>query len=154
MSPIKYAFEDFTKGRTFALGPYPVSAAEIMDFAEQFDPAPFHLSEAAGKASPLGGLAASGWHSCAMAMRMICDAFLLESTCQGSPGIDQCKWLHPVLAGDTLTGKATVENARLSGSRAGLGVLSLRYDLFNQHEVQVISFSNTVMMQTREAACS
>ena len=80
-----YAFEDFTPGRRFELGPYPVTAEEIKEFAGQFDPQPWHLDEAAGKASILGGLAASGWHTCAMLMRMLIDAFIEDSTSQGAP---------------------------------------------------------------------
>ena len=64
-----------------------------------------HLDEEAGKASILGGLSASGWHTCCMFMRLLCDGFLLDSTSQGSPGIDYAKWKKPVLAGDTLTGQ-------------------------------------------------
>ena len=66
-----------------------VTAEEIVEFAGEFDPQPMHLDEAAGKASILGGLSASGWHTCAMFMRLLCDAFLLDSTSQGAPGIDQ-----------------------------------------------------------------
>ena len=99
-----WAYEDFVEGASIDLGTKLVTAAEIIEFASEFDPQPMHLDEAAGKASILGGLAASGWHTCAMFMRMLCDAFLLDSTSQGAPGIDQVKWKRPVLAGDTLTG--------------------------------------------------
>ena len=85
-----------------------VTAEEIIEFASEFDAQPMHLDEAAGKASILGGLSASGWHTCAMFMRLICDGFLLDSTSQGSPGIDHAKWKKPVLAGDTLSGSVTV----------------------------------------------
>ena len=84
-----------------------------------------HLDEAAGRASILGGLSASGWHTCAMFMRLLCDGFLLDSTSQGSPGIDYAKWKKPVLAGDTLTGKSTVlSQARISKSRPGISASS------------------------------
>ena len=105
MAAKKWAYEDFVEGATFALGTKAVTAAEIIEFASEFDAQPMHLDEAAGKASILGGLSASGWHTCAMFMRLICDGFLLDSTSQGSPGIDYAKWKKPVLAGDTLTGK-------------------------------------------------
>ena len=108
MAAKKWAYEDFVEGATFALGTKAVTAAEIIEFASEFDAQPMHLDEAAGKASILGGLSASGWHTCAMFMRLICDGFLLDSTSQGSPGIDYAKWKKPVLAGDTLTGKTTV----------------------------------------------
>lgn len=148
----KYYFEDLQPGTRIDIGQYHVSAEEIIQFAEQFDPAPFHLDEEAGRASFLGGLAASGWHVCSMAMKMICDTYLLQSTSQGSPGMKECRWLAPVLAGDTLTGHMAIESARLSATRPGLGFLELRVDLFNQKGIQVLSFQNTGMMLTREAA--
>ena len=99
-----WAFEDFVEGGSIDLGAKDVTAEEIVEFAGEFDPQPMHLDEAAGKASILGGLSASGWHTCAIFMRLICDAFLLDSTSQGAPGVDRIKWKKPVLAGDRLTG--------------------------------------------------
>ena len=104
----KYTFEDFTPGTTFNLGPYQVSAEEIIAFASEFDPQPMHLDEEAGKQSLLGGLAASGWHTCCMLMRMMIDSFVLESASQGAPGVDFVQWKKPVLAGDILHGTSTV----------------------------------------------
>ena len=83
---------------------------------------------------------------------MICDAYLLESSSQGSPGLKECKWLAPVLAGDTLSGHMIIDSARLSASRPGLGLLEIRIELFNQHGKKVLSHENTGMMLTREAA--
>ncbi len=117
MTAKKWAYEDFVEGATFPLGTKAVTAEEIIEFASEFDAQPMHLDEAAGKASILGGLSASGWHTCAMFMRLICDGFLLDSTSQGSPGIDYAKWKKPVLAGDTLTARVTVLSARISKSR-------------------------------------
>ncbi len=97
MTDKKWAFEDFVEGTSIDLGSKTVSAAEIIAFASEFDPQPMHLDEAAGRASILGGLSASGWHTCAIFMRMMCDAYLLDSTSQGAPGIDQVKWKKPVL---------------------------------------------------------
>src|SRR6187431_3501071 len=114
MAAKKWAYEDFVEGATFGLGTKAVTAEEIIEFASEFDAQPMHLDEAAGKASILGGLAASGWHTCAMFMRMLCDAFLLDSTCQGAPGVDQVRWKKPVLAGDQLTGTLVVVAKRLS----------------------------------------
>ncbi|MEZ5801724.1 MAG: MaoC/PaaZ C-terminal domain-containing protein [Nitratireductor sp.] len=79
-----------------------ISADEIIEFATEFDPAPFHLSEEGGRNSMLGRLSASGWHTCCIAMRMQCDAFVLNTASRGSPGVSQCKWLALVGAGDTL----------------------------------------------------
>jgi len=152
MTAKKWAYEDFVEGATFPLGTKLVTAAEIIEFASEFDAQPMHLDEAAGKASILGGLSASGWHTCAMFMRLICDGLLLDSTSQGSPGIEYAKWKKPVLAGDTLTGKTTVVSARISKSRPGIGFVAIRSELANQHGEQVFELLNTGMFLTREAA--
>ena len=78
MTAKKWAYEDFVEGATFALGTKTVTAEEIIEFAGEFDAQPMHLDEEAGKASILGGLSASGWHTCCMFMRMMCDGFLLD----------------------------------------------------------------------------
>ena len=152
MTDRKWAFEDFREGATIDLGSKLVTADEIVDFASQFDAQPMHLDEAAGKASILGGLAASGWHTCCMFMRMMCDTFLLDSTSQGSPGIDYVRWKKPVLAGDTITGTSTVTTTRLSSSRPGLGFITCRHELRNQRGEVVLELQNTGMFLTREAA--
>ena len=152
MAAKKWAYEDFVEGATFGLGTKAVTAEEIIEFASEFDAQPMHLDEAAGKASILGGLSASGWHTCAMFMRLICDGFLLNSTSQGSPGIDHAKWKKPVLAGDTLSGSVTVIAARTSKSRPQLGFVTLHSELVNQHGEAVFELQNTGMFLTREAA--
>ena len=124
-------FDDFTVGREFPLGPYSVTKEEVFAFAREFDPQEFHLDEAAAKASVLGGLCASGWHSCAMLMRVICDSYLNMTASLGSPGISEVKWMKPVYVGETLTGKMTVLAARRSAKRPELGIVECRFDLFN-----------------------
>lgn len=141
-------------GSTIAIGPYTITAEEIIHYAKQFDPAPFHLDEEAGKASFLGGLAASGWHICSLAMKMMCEAYILDSSSQGSPGVSECKWMAPVLAGDTLTGEVLIEGRRLSASRPGLGLVDLRLNLYAQGNRQVLTHCNTGMMRTRESYTS
>ncbi|WP_394886497.1 MaoC family dehydratase [Mesorhizobium sp. AaZ16] len=147
-----WAYDDFVEGGSVDLGSKFVTAEEIVEFASEFDPQPMHLDEDAGKASILGGLSASGWHTCAMFMRMMCDAFLLDSTSQGAPGIDYVRWKRPVLAGDTLTGKSTVLAKRLSKSRPTLGFVTCRHELFNQKGEQVLELEHTGMFLKREAA--
>jgi acyl dehydratase len=147
-----WAFEDFVEGSTIDLGAKDVTAEEIIEFAGEFDPQPMHLDEAAGKASILGGLSASGWHTCAMYMRLLCDAFLLDSTSEGAPGIDQIKWKRPVLAGDRLNGRTTVLSRRESRSRPSIGLVSFRSELLNQRGEQVFELENTVMFRKRGAA--
>ena len=152
MTGKRWAYEDLEEGDSLDLGSKRVSAEEIVEFASEFDFQPMHLDEDAGRKSILGGLSASGWHTCAMFMRMLCDAFLLDSTSQGAPGVDLVKWKKPVLAGDTLTGRSTVLAKRLSKSRPQLGFVSMRAELFNQRGESVFEMENTGMFLTREAA--
>ncbi len=147
-----WAFEDFVEGSEIDLGAKDVTAEEIVEFAGEFDPQPMHLDEAAGRASILGGLSASGWHTCAIYMRLLCDAFLVDSTSQGAPGIDRIKWRKPVLAGDRLTGRAVVLSRRESRSRPSIGLVAFRSELFNQRGEAVFELENTVMFLKREAA--
>ena len=152
MTEKKWAFEDFVVGSTISLGEKHVTAEEIIEFASEFDFQPMHLDEEAGKASILGGLSASGWHTCSMFMRMMCDAFLLDSTSQGAPGIDYVRWKRPVLAGDTLTGHGTVTAVRESRSRPDLGFVSVEHVLQNQRGEVVLELANTGMFLKRRIA--
>ncbi|WP_127521763.1 MaoC family dehydratase [Mesorhizobium sp. Z1-4] len=152
MTGKKWAFEDFEEGAVIDLGSKTVTADEIIEFASQFDAQPMHLDEDAGKASILGGLSASGWHTCCMFMRMMCDGFLLDSTSQGAPGIAYTRWKKPVLAGDVLTGRSTVVVKRESSSRPNLGLVTCRHELLNQRGQIVLELENTGMFLKREAA--
>ncbi|OYY59483.1 MAG: dehydratase, partial [Rhizobiales bacterium 35-66-30] len=89
-------WEDFVEGEVKTFGSYEVTEDEIIAFASEFDAQPMHLDAAAGKASMLGGLAASGWHTCAIMMRLMCDGFLLRAAGQGSPGVTETKWREPI----------------------------------------------------------
>lgn len=149
MTDKKWAFEDLTEGVTIPFGPKTVSAEEIVTFARQFDPQPMHLDEAAGKASLLGGLSASGWHSSAIFMRMLYDALLADSTSQGSPGITESRWKRPVLAGDTLSGATTVTARRPLRSRPGIGLVTLRHLVVNQRGETVMEVENPIMFGMR-----
>ncbi|MGX5664997.1 MaoC family dehydratase [Rhizobium daejeonense] len=149
-SPQLY-FEDFEPGRFFQLGPKTVEAAEIIEFATEFDPQPMHLSEEAGRASILGGLSASGWHTSSMFMRMMIDSYLLASASEGAPGIDSMEWKKPVLAGDTLKGGSTVEAARPMRSRPHIGIVAFRHELQNQRGETVLLSRNSIMFRLRTA---
>jgi len=152
MTDKTWAYEDFVEGETMDFGSRHVTAEEIIEFASEFDPQPMHLDEEAGKASILGGLAASGWHTSCMFMRMMCDAFILDSTSQGSPGIDYVKWMRPVLAGDTLTATSTIIAKRESAKRPNLGFVTMRAKMVNQRGEQVFELQNTGMFLKRAAA--
>lgn len=149
MSEEKLVYEDFQPGRTFPLGPKPVTAEEIIEFATEFDPQPMHLDEEAGRRSVLGGLAASGWHTCAMLMRMMADSYLLAAHSEGAPGIDFAEWKKPVLAGDTLSGASVVLEARPMRSRPGIGIVKFRHELKNQRGEIVCAAENSVMLKMR-----
>jgi len=109
------------------------------------------VGEEAGVRSIYGGLIASGWHTCALVMRMICDGYLLDSAGLGSPGIDELRWLKPVRPGDTLTAFATVLEARPSSSKPDRGIVLWLWEVFNQHDEQVLSMKGNVMFQRRPA---
>lgn len=142
-------FEDLKLGTVFPLGPKTVSSDEIIAFAMEFDAQPMHLDEEAGKNSILGGLAASGWHTCSMMMRMMTDSYLLRMAAEGAPGVDFVKWRKPVLAGDTLFGETKVLDSRESKSRPGIGIVSLRHELRNQKGETVLESENPVMLRRR-----
>ncbi|MDQ1196242.1 MaoC family dehydratase [Agrobacterium sp. SORGH_AS 787] len=149
---MKYSFEDFAPGRSFPLGPKTVTAEEIIEFAREFDPQPMHLSEEAGKASILGGLAASGWHTCGMLMRMTVDSYISKSDPQVGLGVDFVEWKKPVLAGDTLSGTSKVMDRRVSKSRPDRGVVKLRHELQNQHGETVCIVELNAMVATSAEA--
>ncbi len=144
-------FEDFEPGAEWVFGAYEVTAEEIIAFATEFDPQPMHLSAEAGEASLLGGLGASGWHSCAILMRMMCDAFVLDAASWGAPGVDSCKWLRPVLAGDVLSCRRTVLAAKPSRSRPEMGVVQFRWEMMNQRGETVMVMENPMMFGRKAA---
>ena len=147
-----YHFEDFSPGRIFSLGPQTVTAKAIIAFATEFDPQPMHLSEEAGRASILGGLAASGWHTSSIIMRMMIDSYLLAAASEGAPGIDLMEWKRPVLAGDTLSGRSIVLEARPLRSRPGIGVIKFRHEVENQRGELVCRSENSIMLRMRPVA--
>ena len=126
-----------------------MSAEAVVTFASEFDPQPMHLSEAAGKASILGGLSASGWHTASLFMRMMYDGWLHETASEGSPGIDFMEWKKPVLAGDTLSGRSTVVESRLLRSRPGIGLVRFLHEVENQNGVLVMRGENPIMIRRR-----
>lgn len=144
-----FFFEDFIPGEVKTFGSHTVTEEEIVAFAREFDPQPMHLDAAAGAASILGGLAASGWHTCAIMMRLICDGFLLRTASMGSPGITENSWLAPVRPGDTLTLRRTVMEARSSKSRPEMGLVTFRFELVRPDKASVINQVAIVMIERR-----
>ena len=148
----KYYWEDFPVGKVREFGGYVVTAEEIIDFATKFDPQPFHLSEEAGKASLFGGLCASGWHTCAMTMRMMCDEFLLETASLGSPGLENIRWIKPVRPGDTLHVRSVVIEARPMESKPHVGLVKVRWETLNQNNEEVAQMEGYGMYRRRDPA--
>ena len=145
-------YEDFTDGRVFDFPPYHVTEDEIIEFAQEFDPQPFHLDASSDQAKQVGGLIASGWQTSAIQMRMICDGFLLDSSSQGSPGLESVRWLNVVRPGDVLTGSAQVVGRRVSKSRPDLGIVSFVYRLLNQNDQEVMVTKGVGMFSLKQGA--
>lgn len=130
--PFRYYWEDFTPGWTLEHGARSLSEADIVRFASEWDPQRYHTDPQAAKRTPFGGLIASGWQSCAVLMRLMCDAYLNESSCVGSPGIDEIRFLRPVRPGDSLRLRSTVIESSPSRSKPGRGSVLFRWELLNQ----------------------
>src|ERR1700730_4020757 len=142
-------FEDFSAGSVAELGPRLVTAEEIMAFATQFDPQPMHLGDEGGRAAGVGGLIASGWHTCAILMRMIVDGFVRDAASMGSPGVDEVRWLSPVRPGDRLTARRTVLQTRVSRSRPEMGLVTFLFEVRNQSGDVVMELTSPLMIGRR-----
>jgi acyl dehydratase len=144
-------WEDFREGEVREFGKTVVGREDIVRFASEFDPQRFHVDEAAAAQTMFGGLIASGWHTASMAMRMMCDAYLLRSSSLGSPGIEQLKWLKPVRPGDTLHMRLTVLETRPLQSRPDVGLVKSRHEVLNQNGEVVMQMEGHGMFGRRPA---
>lgn len=142
-------WEDFRVGETVPMGTHTFVEKEMIDFARKFDPQPFHIDPAAAKDSHFGGLIASGWHTCAVAMRLLCENYINRSASLGSPGIENVRWLVPVRAGDTLSYRRVVLEARASKSRPDMGLVKSRTEAVNQRGETVLTFEGWGMFGRR-----
>lgn len=145
----KYYYEDFEPGHMVEVAGPTLSQQEIVDFASKYDPQPFHVDEAAARRSIYHGIIASGWHTVALCMRMICDAYLLDSASMGSSGVDQVRWLKPVRPGDTLALRMTVLEKKASKSRPDMGIVRHRWDVFNQSQELVMEMTGIGLYRRR-----
>jgi acyl dehydratase len=145
---VKY-LEDFAVGERRRLGTTHVAEADVIRFATEFDPQPFHIDAEAAKDSIYGSVIASGWHTCAMTMRVLVDSYLKESASMGSPGIDELRWLKPVRPGDTLTVFSTAEDVTFSKSKPDRGILTSVTEVENQHGEVVLTMRGKSMMKRR-----
>ena len=142
-------FEDYVPGTIHDLGSVMVDEQEVIAFARQFDPQSFHIDKERAEKSAFGGLIASGWHTACMAMRLIVDHYLSEVSSEGSPGIDELRWLRPVRPGDQLSVRATILDARLSRSRPERGIVRSQIETLNQDEEVVMHLTSTIFIKCR-----
>ena len=152
MPDITYFWEDMAVGQVRDLGTISPSREDIIAFASQFDPQPFHLDDAAGAASVFGGLCASGWHTCSMAMHLMVTNFLQQTSSLGSPGLENIQWKKPVYPNDTLRLKTTVLETKPMGRRPDVGMTRNLWEMFNQHGDKVLHMEGWGMFRRRHPA--
>lgn len=140
-------FAEFFAGQIIEAGPCQVSETEVLQFATAYDPQWFHTDVEAAAEGPFGGLIASGWHTCGMAMRLMADKALHGSESFASPGLAYIKWPHPVRPGDTLHVRATVLETRTARSQPTLGILRWRWQMYNAHQVEVLDLEATSLFK-------
>lgn len=150
--PVRY-FEDFAPGMVLEFGDRLITAEEIVAFAREYDPQPFHLDEAAGRQTHFGGLVASGWQTCGIMMRLMVDHYLHPETSLGSPGLDELRWLRPVRPGDRLRVRLEVLETKPSRSRPEMGTIRQRTEVLNQKGEVVMSTVSVGMIRRRLVAC-
>ncbi len=136
-------FHEFHHGQVITAGPYTVSETDVVEFASAYDPQWFHTHKDAADKGPFNGLIASGWHTCAIAMRLTADVALAGSESFASPGLGYVRWPHPVRPGDLLSLTLTVIEARRSQKRPELGLLRWRWQLHNQDADEVLDLEAT-----------
>jgi acyl dehydratase len=125
-------FEDYVPGLTVDCGSFTMSEADIIAFAKEYDPQPFHVDPVAAKDGPFGGLIASGWHTTSMMMRQLVDHHVSPESSLGAAGVDEIRWPKPVRPGDTLHVRATILEARRSSSKPDRGIVKTLAELINQ----------------------
>ena len=144
-------FEDFQVGQVHELGSHEVTREEILAFAQQYDPQPFHLDEEAGRRSIFGGIIASGWQTAAICHRLLVESLLKDSSSMGSPGVDELRWLRPVRPGDTISARIEVLEVTPSRSKPDRGSIKTRLEARNQKGEVVMTELATVLFRRRPA---
>jgi acyl dehydratase len=141
-------YEDVTVGSTREFGRYEVTEAEILEFARQYDPQPFHTDPEAAEGSWFGGLVASGWHTSAVTMRMLVEGYLSESGAMGAIGVDELRWRNPVRPGAVLHLETEVEDKE--PWQPGVGLVHSRVRTITEDDVEVLSMVGLVLFERRE----
>ncbi len=149
--PEALAFEDFPPGEVVEYGRLDVSADDIVAFAREFDPQPFHLGEEAARAAT-GGLIASGWHTCALLLRMNCEAFLMRAAILGEAGVEEVRWERPVRPGDRLNVRRRTLAARPGDGRTDQGEVEFLYEVVNQDGHVAMTQRSRLAVRRRGAA--
>jgi acyl dehydratase len=144
-------FEDYALGTTYECGSVSIDEASIINFAQQYDPQPFHTDPVAAATGPFGGLIASGWHTAGLVMRLLVDNYLSAEASLGAPGLDELRWPRPVRPGDTLAVRATVVEARKSQSKPDRGIVRTLVEVVNQDGKIVMSCIPTNFLLARPA---
>lgn len=144
-------FEDLSLGEVITLGRTKVTRDMIIGFAREFDPLPFHLDEDAARASLLGGLAASGWQTGGLSLRLLVDGFLGKIASCGGLGFENLKWKKPVMVDDSIGGTVTIAELRRSGSHPQWGIVTLDFDIRNQKDEQVLTMRLANLVECRTA---
>jgi acyl dehydratase len=143
-------WEDLEVGAETVFGHYDVTREEVLEFAHKYDPQPFHINDEAAAKTHFGRIAASGWHTAAMTMRVIVNSLTKEPQAGlGSPGVDELRWLRPVYPGDTLTVRGVIVDKTPSRSKPELGTIRTQTTVANQDGVDVMRFTSIVLMQRR-----
>ncbi len=148
MSMIYY--EDLEVGSTSKFGRYDVTRDEVIDFAQKYDPQPFHLDDEAAAKTHFGRLSASGWHTCAMTMAMLVENMKTSRQAGlGSPGMDNLRWVKPVYPGDTLRVETTIIEKRRSKNRPDMGLFKSDLTIFNQNDEPVMTMRSNGLIKVR-----
>jgi len=142
-------FEDFAAGQEYELGSRTLDRAAIVEFATEFDPQLIHVDEEAAAQSIYGGLIASGWQTCTIYMRLLCDGILLRVHSMGSPGVDELRWLGPVRPGDTLSAIMRIDDVRASKSKPDRGIVMTAGEVRNQDGDLVLTLKSALMVRRR-----
>ncbi|NUB92595.1 MaoC family dehydratase [Haloterrigena sp. SYSU A121-1] len=142
-------YEDVEIGDTREFGEYTVTKEEILEFAERYDPQPFHTDEEAAEESAFGELVASGWHTASICMRLLVDGSIQDQASMGARGVDELRWNRPVRPGDTLSVRTEVVDKRVSESDPKRGYVDSRLEGINQHDEVVISWVGLGMVERR-----
>ena len=143
-------FEDYVPGSVRTFGTILVTEEEIIGFARRYDPQIFHTDPSAARKTIYGGLVASGWHTAAMAMRLIVEHYLSRAASVGSPGVDELRWLKPVRPGDKLSVRVSVLEARRSESKPDRGIVRSLVEVLNQDMAVVMSFKGVNILLCRD----